>query len=286
MSMIQTGRLKDLRLIAAPFLKKKKKHWGVVYDSKNKQPLDPVIITLTGGNGKVYQAVSDMYGRYDFIVGPGRYSISASKTDYAFPSQIIESQIDELVYENVLTSNTIEIGSNQAVRFNIPMDALKENWNQLEKIRMGIKGPDKLLTFLTKLSFYAGFIWSIIALYVTPDTFNKIIFGVFAVITLYIIYCDFYERWGVVSDLEGNPVAGAIVNLINPKAPQFSGRKAVTDKWGRYNFLVSKGLYKLRVEKFQSLQLAESTPKVLYESPNIEIRRDYGRISKHIIVKA
>jgi hypothetical protein len=271
-----------MRLIAAPFLKKKKKHWGVVYDSGNKQPLDPVIVTLTGEDGKVYQAISDMYGRYDFIVGPGRYKVSASKTDYTFPSQLIRNQIDELVYENVLTADIVEVGSNQAVRFNIPMDALKENWNQTEKIRMKIKGPDKFLTPLSKLSFYAGLIWSIIALYVTPDLFNWIIFGLFTAITIYIIYCDIHERWGIVTDSHGNPVAGAIVSLINPNVPKFSGRKSVTDTWGRYNFLVSKGIYRLRVEKLQPSQLAGSNTTVLYESPNIEIRKDYDRVSKHI----
>ncbi len=73
-------------LIFGIFARKRKK-WGVVYDSASKQPLDPVYVVLKDKNGKeIDTKITDMYGRFSFLILPGEYYIEANKTHYKFPS--------------------------------------------------------------------------------------------------------------------------------------------------------------------------------------------------------
>ncbi len=270
-----------LKYFSVGFLKKKRKPWGVVYDSKTKQPLDPVVITLTGQDGKTHQVVSDMYGRYDFIVEPGLYKLRASKTDYAFPSAIVRSQADEMIYDNILVTETITVTDKDTVRYNIPMDMLSPDWNQLEKVRMGIKGPNPLWTLLTRVAYYCGIVWSYVAVILNPSFSNAVVTAVFTLYAIYRVLYDRYNAWGTVTGSDGNPKAGAIVHLVNPKFPNLAGNKAVTDKWGRYNFLVGKGTYQVKVER-----LNNSIPEVLAESEIIEVNASYGKVAVPIRLRA
>jgi len=280
LAVMQTGKAFNFGLLTLGFWKKKKNPWGVVYDAKNKQPLDPVIVTLTGMDGKKYQCITDMYGRYEFIVNPGQYYIEASKTDYAYPSNMVRTQLEETAYEDVLATSTITVRKDEAVRYNIPMDPLKKNWNQLEKVRLGIKGPHKLWKPITRLSFYFGLVWSIFAVVVTPSTFNLVILGIFSVYTIYVLFIERHERWGVITDQYDNPSAGLLVTLVNPAHPNLSGKQAVTDVWGRYNFLVSKGSHKIKIEK-----IVDGVKTLLYESRIIEVEGDFGRIAQDVCVR-
>ncbi len=64
-----------IQLLASAFTRKKK-NWGVVFDAITKQPLDPVVVAIKDFTGKVIQtSITDMEGRFGFIVTPGTYTI-------------------------------------------------------------------------------------------------------------------------------------------------------------------------------------------------------------------
>jgi hypothetical protein len=69
-------------------LRKKRRPWGTVYDSVTKRPLDPAYVTLidTETGKSVASAITDLDGRYGFLVAPGKYRITTQKTNYEFPS--------------------------------------------------------------------------------------------------------------------------------------------------------------------------------------------------------
>ena len=91
------------------FGRKKTKHpWGTVYDSVTKRPLDPAYVVISKyippvvGAGltdtavavsplataeeKVGESITDIDGRYGFLVPGGSYVLTAGKTHYVFPS--------------------------------------------------------------------------------------------------------------------------------------------------------------------------------------------------------
>ena len=76
------------RLLVALSLKNSRQYWGIVYDSVNKQPLDPAIVKLLYVDGReVETCVTDMAGRYGFLARPGKFKIFTKKSNYLFPSQ-------------------------------------------------------------------------------------------------------------------------------------------------------------------------------------------------------
>ena len=68
--------------------KKRRPFWGTVYDSASKQPLDPVIVTLRDAQtGEVVeQAITDIYGRFGFLMRKGVFTLEPQKKGYRFPS--------------------------------------------------------------------------------------------------------------------------------------------------------------------------------------------------------
>ncbi len=261
------------------FMVKRKQPWGVVYDAKTKMPLDPAIVELTSTVGKVYRAVTDMYGRYDFMVPAGTYSLKVGKTDFSYPSKIITNQLEELVYPDVISGQTIQVSPNSAVRFNIPLDPVKPNWNQEEKVKLGYKAPSVILTPFSRFLSFAGISWGLYSTVVNPNLVNITFALIFAVSTIYRISMSNYYRWGIVQDKKNKKIVGAIVNLVNSKYPNISPRTVVTDNWGRYNFLVSKSIFHIDLLLFRG-----GIKTKVYQSEDIEIKKDFDTIAKHITI--
>ncbi|HLD50927.1 hypothetical protein A3K34_02700 [candidate division WWE3 bacterium RIFOXYC1_FULL_40_10] len=259
------------------FFRKKDHPWGVVYDSKNKQPLDPVVLTLTSAAGKVIQTVTDMYGRYQFLVEPGTYTISARKTSYLFPSAKITSQLVEPVYSDILTATEVVVPTSGKLDLNIPMDALASNWNQLEKIRRGIGGTNPVFAFVTTIAYYAGLVWSIVVITKSPTPTNIFISIIFLLLFIYRTLEAYVKSWGVIKNHAGKFVPGCIVRLVNSVAPEFRGQVSVADYKGRYNFLVEKGNYQIRVDSQPALGVIKS-----FISSTIPIKKAFGRIGRDL----
>ncbi|HID41528.1 MAG TPA: hypothetical protein EYP33_05165, partial [Pyrodictium sp.] len=73
-------------------LRRKRKGYGVVYDSIRKTPVDLAVLRLyEKESGRLVQTrVTDKEGRYLFIVPKGRYEIKVTKAGYLFPSEILK----------------------------------------------------------------------------------------------------------------------------------------------------------------------------------------------------
>jgi hypothetical protein len=93
--------------------KRKVKKWGTVYDSITKRPLDPVYVSLIDieSNKEVEGVITDIDGRYGFLVLPGRYRIEVKKTNYSFPSNIMKGKEFDEVYKDLYFGEIIEINN-------------------------------------------------------------------------------------------------------------------------------------------------------------------------------
>jgi hypothetical protein len=146
-------------------LKKPKEFWGIIYDSISKQPLDPVkVILVYEDTGKVEgECITDLGGRYGFLARPGRFKIFPQKSNYLFPSKIVNRDHD-LIYYNVYRGEFFEIkGESDVIAPNIPMDPLKEDWNQTAKQKILQKPYYKqwLLEIFVSLLFWSNFFYLI-----------------------------------------------------------------------------------------------------------------------------
>ena len=131
------------------------------------------------------------------------------------------------------------------------------------------------------IAFYLGLLWSLFALYFTRSQENIVILLCFVAVGLYRIRKKSVKKWGTVQTHNKIPLPQAIVLLRYANNLKISPRKIVTDKWGRYNFLVNSGKYILAVEI-----LRDETTQRVYESNTITIKKKYSSIGKNIILPA
>ena len=268
----------NLPAVLVGMIKKKRHPWGIVYDSITKEPLDPVVVTLEGGKGERIQTVSDIYGRYEFIVEEGSYAIEADKSNYDFPSRVLTGKLMDEVYENLYLGGPFSVSREEKIVYNIPMDNITKDWNQEEKRRRNIEATSKTAYKASTFVFYTSFIISFIIFLVSQTLQNLIVISIFVLMMVYRRARSKAKPWGVVLDNRGTPVKGALVKLINVDIPRLSIPPVVTKEGGRYNFLVDKATYKLVV----SIKQPDSTYKDIYESKNITISKKYGQVNENV----
>jgi predicted outer membrane repeat protein len=236
-------------------LKRRKRPWGTVYDSVTKQPLDPVHITLFDESGKeVATTITDLDGRFGFLVPAGKYKISAHKDSYEFPSRKMLGKEKDELYGNLYFNEYIEIkGEEDILIKNIPMDSVNFNWNEFEK-----GNNKKLMKFYSKrelffanissVTFYAGVISSIFLMFTAPAPINLIIFGIYVVVFLLRLFGLRPKKPGYVFDASGYPLSFGIIKIFSAGLSREVAH-AVIGKTGKYYSLVPNGEYYMKILK-------------------------------------
>lgn len=283
-SLIPYLSLSQLPGLIAGLIRKKRHPWGVAFDSNTKQPLDPVVLTLKDENGKeVSQTISDLYGRYEFLISEGNYFLEAQKTDYAFPSAKYKGIKSDEIYEDIYLGEKVQVSKGGKVAFNIPMDPINVDFNEAAKAtQYGVKGVGKFTKIILKVSgilFKVGFVYSAIVMLVSFNTLNFIIFGLYTLLGSYRLYRSKTHSWGTILDKTNSPVPDAVVRLINVKIPQFKITPVVTDQTGRYIYLMDKGTYKVQVQTKDS---AQNTYVNRYTSEPITVEKEFGSIAEDV----
>lgn len=246
-------------LLAFFGLRKKYKPWGTVYDSQTKQPLDPAYVTLLDMEGKeIATSITDIDGRYGFLVPSGVYTLKSQKTNYIFPSTKLLGKTSDELYTDLYFGEKIVLNEKEGVLArNIPMDALNFDWNEFAKkdyrmVRLYSKF-DPIFTRLSDIFFYTGLIVSVIAFYLLPEPYNTIIFGLYVILTVVRILGLKPKLSGNISDSQtGKPLSFAIIRVRYPdggKYGQTEIAKRVADIYGRYYLLVPVGSYVVTIDK-------------------------------------
>lgn len=228
-------------------IKKRRKPWGLVFNSQTGQPIPLAIVRIYDKkyNRMLEQSVTDNQGRYGFLGKEGAYYITVVKSGFTFPGKTKSSSF----YERVYTGDEFKIaGKDQSVSFNIPLDP---HTKAGLTISMWI-GLVKVNRFLQKLRLpllVIGFIFSIIML-----IFAYELLFVFALIFYILIGILEYLRtrksrpYGIVTDIFNHPLEMTIVRIFEKKSNRLL-ETDVTDQDGRFKFLVSPGVYYLTAVK-------------------------------------
>lgn len=249
-------------------LYRRKRPWGVVYDSQTKEPLDPAYVSVvdTESGKEVYNQITDIDGRYGFFLKKGTYQIIVNKTNYLFPSKLLAGQMRDSIYENLYFGETFSVtGEEKVITLNVPMDRLATDWNQDEKRRKNLlhyfTRNHALWDALFNILFIAGFIASIIITFISPVWWNILMAALYVIIVIMQSFGFGPIKTGKVT-MGGAPLPFAIVRVFSAAANHEIAHR-VTDEEGRYYVLVPRSDVYVTIET----KNADGTLTKVYTSP-------------------
>ena len=261
------------------FILARRKMRGIVYDAVTKEPLDPAyvsVIDMATGQ-EIMNQITDMEGRYGFVLKKGTYKLVANKTHYQFPSVRLAGRNADEVYDHLYFGEPFTVvDEEQVVTMNIPMDPLAADWNQEEKRRMNwikyfIHNPKTLVWFFNTL-FVIGFFVSIILTYLSPVWWNILMTILYVVIGILQVTGFGSITAGKITKA-GQPLPYAIVRVFNADLNREVAHKVTTDLGGYY-ILVPKAEYYVTIEQ----KNADGTYTKLFTSDRM--RAGHGMINR------
>jgi len=266
-------------------IKKRIRHWGTVYDSVTKQPLDPAQIIIKDSQGReIAGAITDIDGRYGFLVPPGFYKITAKKTNYSFPSKKIANRTEDEFYNNLYFGEMIEVGkTGEIIAKDIPLDPIRFDWNEFVKkgktFMKFYSSWDSWFRKISDLFFVIGFIVALAAFVFSPYPYNFVVMIIYLFLLLLRVFGLKPKSFGYIIDkTTGVPLSFAVLKVMMPNSNVEISRK-IADLYGRYYCLVPKGRYYLRIEKKNS----DGSYSLIYQSGAIDASKN-GIIKNKFVV--
>ena len=278
--------LRFLSFLSSFFRRRKSQPWGVVYDSVTKQPLDPVYVSISAADKKEKgAAITDLDGRYGFLVSHGNYLIKAKKTHYVFPSERLKGKTKDELYNNLYFGEPIEIDkeNEDLIRYNIPLDPIGFDWNEYAKRKRGLfkihSKRKRIIMFVSNLIFFSGFAFSTYLLWIQPVMIN---FGLFALYAAILIFQEFWKTSHPITKLlnanSNKPISFAIIKAY-VEGNDILLKTVVTDENGRFYMLTPPGKYYLTVEAKQD----DGSYSSLYRTTPVSLKK--GVVLKNLYIK-
>jgi len=270
-------------LLAIFGIKKRARPWGTVYDAITKQPLDPAYVSLFDMSGKeISTSITDLDGRYGFLVPPGVYRLEAKKTNYLFPSKKLANKVEDELYKDLYFGENVTIERDgQVITKNIPMDPEKPDWNEMakrnQKLMRFYSKYDKILLTISDLFFVVGFIVASAALIFAPEPYNVIIFGLYVLLSIIKETGVNPRKLSRVIDSSGAPLSFAIVRIYRTAISQEVSHKVTTER-GQFYCLIPNGSYYLTVER----KNLDQTYTKVHQSAPFEVKK--GVVKMKIVV--
>jgi len=240
-------------------LRRKRKNWGIVYDSATKQPLDPVIVRLVDAQtGKVVEeAITDLYGRYGFLTTRGNFRIEVLKSHFKFPSENLKGASDG-IYSNLYYGSEISITSTtDVINPNIPMDPIAYDFNQEAKKQMFKQDPVREVVFskFFKVLFWVGLTFSLVAVLANPNPINYTTVGVYGFVLALGLVFPKKKLWGVIEDKKARPLKGIKLELNHPELEGVVVGRAISNFEGKFLLKAKPGRYILKATNPQTEQV-------------------------------
>ena len=228
---------------------KKRKSWGVVYDSVTKRPLSRAVVRLFSVQGRklLETDVTGERGVFSFLPRPGEYFLGVVRNGFRFPSQLIKGTGSDGEYSYLYHGEAIKIAADEAVVISMPVDPVKYRpgfwfyarhygsiaWNVISWVLLAV-----------------GLVSSSLALWREVNVINLIIFAVEIAILIWVLW-EVGRKvvgWSVVRDDQGKSVSGVTISLYEVEFKRMVQRR-VSDERGRFQMVVPPGKYKLEVAK-------------------------------------
>lgn len=231
------------------FRRRKRRGWGVVYNSLTKMPLDLVIIRLVNVlTGRVVQSrVTDKDGRYSFLPNPGGYRLEINLPNFVYPSSFLSVFKEDGIFIDLYHGETIEVKEKGAIITpNVPLDPVGAE-KPISQILWKI-----VLRRLQHTLSIVSLVLSLIFFLIIPSLLMGVLLAVqviFYGLFLRLAIPSRPKSWGIIYD-ENNrkPIQKAIVRIFDNQYNKLLETQ-ITDNKGRYSFLVGRNIYYLMSEK-------------------------------------
>ena len=256
--------------------RKKKRKWGVVYNTLTKMPVDLAIVRLQQHPTKlsVQTKVTDKHGRYSFIPKPGNYVLDVVKPAHTFPTQYLKGKASDLAYTDLYHGAPVAMTPGKSLAFNVPIDPIEKAPTprkiMIKKVLSAVQGNIALLSVTA----------SGIAFVVTP----RISVGAMFLVQIgaYFVFRRLGaptkpKDWGAIYDRQTKqPLSRVVVRIFDKQFNKLLETQ-VTDKSGKYGFLVRRNVYYIT---------AELLGYEKYTSPDIDLSgKDEALVDQNIVLK-
>lgn len=234
-------------------LRKRGRPWGVVYDSVTKRPLDPAYVRLFDSQGRVVnERITDMDGRFGFLLTPGAYTMDAAKTHYQFPSLQVAGKMEDVIYSDLYTGGPFTAREGEVMTKNIPMDPVGFDWNEFEKNKRNLfrfYTRRQALVVRAGLALYAvGLASALLGAWLDPGLGAYVVLSLYALVAgLRVFWLPTHRAVALTNPL-GAPYAFAIVRVYDPTLDTVV-KTVVADRLGRVYLLLTPGTYRLTIEE-------------------------------------
>ncbi len=226
--------------------RKKPKHWGSVIDSVSGAGLDPAVVTVFDqSDHEIKNTITDIEGRFGFLIPAGSYRLTAQKTHYQFPA------------DHGYRGEWITMHTDDVAVIDIPLKNIQNDWNEQEKkrtlpfwkiYRNLIHGC--LSCILVAICIYALY------QYITYPTllhgFSIVMNGVFLILSR---ITRQNRSFGLVYTKENHQPVSGTLHIAHTTTPTVLIKKVVIDDHGRYYCLLVKGDYTITVFDRSGVQI-------------------------------
>lgn len=263
--------------------KRKGKPWGTVYDSMTKRPLDPAYVIVAKETGEeVADAITDLDGRYGFLIPEGTYNLKASKTNYTFPTKVLENRTNDEIYDNIYHGESVTTKPGDVILKNIPLDPIGFDWNEFEKNKQNLfriySDRERFWKKFFDAFYLVGLLSAVIATVFDPKTINYIFLAIYAIFILHSMFGG--EKKKAVSvkyAATQEPIPFAVIKIFFAELKN-QVKTVVADHLGRFFFLVGPGNYYFTVD----IKQPDGSYKRIHESKPMELKQ--GVITQDILV--
>lgn len=228
---------------------KKRRPWGVVYNSITKKLVPRAVVRLWDAKSGMLidTVVTDANGIFKLTPRKGEYVLKVSAPGYTFPSKLVNSSADS-GYTNVYLGEVVEVvGVDDVLMLSVPLDPVKES--KAVKARQRIRSFfEELVGVISPIVLVAGFVYSVVVTMMYPLALNYLILGLYGITFLIKAYLHFSKPrlFGMVTSVDGKLVSGLEIGLFDYEFKNLISR-TFTNKRGAYNFVVKNQSYYLQV---------------------------------------
>jgi hypothetical protein len=230
-------------------IKRRRRVWGVIYDSKTKQPIPYAKVDLRDQSNRVLETrYADRYGRYGFLTSPAslhqkstQVALDPRSPKHTFPSTLVTTDPDFIVYDHIYKGGPLSIQRDVLVNYNIPLDSKA---NLAKAVSVVGSATGRAIGTLLNIGFWIGVVTAPLNVLLFPSTSSFTIFGVFLLANTARISLDLFRPYGMVTDSKTNkPLSYALVTLTKSNGDRAAF--TVSDEQGRYFLLADPGSYTL-----------------------------------------